>query len=184
MNGSFPLICLLASVLSASPVSAEELLLLEWADQGVQRDTIGNDPIYKRMLFCQPGAGPLACDMYVLAIGRQFCPLITDVLVYSTAARDLRAFRRGDNIEIDLVELKADTKLRLKLKNDNIGGKMVEQASGVMVFRPVGDEKVTTAELAGIVLNTKGMENYPQHAEVDLKCSKLSVTAAKKTAPR
>jgi hypothetical protein len=174
---------ILALLLAASaPVQARDLLVLEWADQGARRDTIALDPIYKRSLYCEMGQGPISCDMHVLMIGRGFCPLVTNIFYYKTEEGTLRAFRRGDRLEIDLVELKADTKLRITLKTDLIKQKIVDEASGVMVFRDYGDGKVHTAELAAFVKNSKGMESYPQTEEVELNCSKISVTAAKKAA--
>lgn len=169
-------------LLVASPVAhAQNLVVLEWADQARDRTAIAGDPIYIRSLYCEDKQGPIGCDMTVVVLTRAFCPVVVQGYSFRTGANDLSARRDGDVIEVQVRDVKGVTKLRIRMITDLIGQKIVQQASGAITFHAMGDEAVRSAELIAFSKNSGGrLDKYPENLEVDLRCSKVSVTAAKK----
>ena len=169
----------------AKPAAALEVL--EWADHARDPKAIIGDPVYMRTLYCGDRQGSVPCTLITVRVARTSlggpggCPLLVEATEQSTEDGKLRVQRNGDTLEIEVDELKAQTRLRVRLMTDLINKKIVETASGVIVFKAMGDEPLHSTELVAYVKNSKGMEKYPEHAEVELNCSRLSVIAAKKT---
>ncbi len=172
----------IAATLGLIAPAIAEPLSLEWADQARDRKAIGGDPVYIRTLYCEEKQGPTACDMTVVVVSREFCPLVLQIYSFRTEANNLRAHRSGDVLNVEITDPHGVTKLRIGLMTDLIGQKIVQHASGVITFHAMGDEAVRASELIAFARNSKGMEKYPEHLEVDLHCSKVSVVAAKKDA--
>jgi hypothetical protein len=175
---------ILAALVAASvgrPAAAQDLLILEWADHARDPTSIIGDPVYKRLLSCKEAQGVVPCDLIVVAVFKGECPLHVDATAYKSGAGDLRVRRTGDTVDIEVDEVKATTRLRLALRTDSIAKKIVEEASGVMVFKPMENSRLRTAELVAYVRNSKGLEKHPEHAAVELGCSRMWVTAGKRT---
>jgi hypothetical protein len=174
-----------AALSIAKPAAAVEVI--EWADHARDPKAIIGDPVYMRTLYCGDRQGSVPCTLTTVSVTRTSfggpggCPLLIEATVHGTEDGKLRVQRNGDTLDIEVDELKATTRLRIRLMTDLINTKIVEMASGVMVFKAVGEEPLVSTELVAYAKNSKGMEKYPEHAEVELSCSRLSVIAAKKT---
>ena len=69
----------------------------------------------------------------------------------------------------------------LKLQPPGGGQFIVDQASGVVITRPLlpGD-RIRATELLALVKSTKGLDRTREWVNIDLKCPMIAVVAAKK----
>ena len=167
---------------------AHEPLAVEWADHAKDTKALFGDPIFERALFCpQPQDGPMACRLAVVTIGHNIptsdsgCALIVQSHDYRTDEGRLKAFKRGNTIRLQLDDFAGTLTLNLEIKRTAPGLVIVEQASGVIVSKPIDGERTRATELVAFVQNTKGLEAAREWVEVDTKCSKVALIATKRT---
>jgi hypothetical protein len=155
----------------------DEYLLIEWADHPADAAASATNPFFQRTLFCRPATGTMSCELIVVTIGlAQRCPVQVIGNVYRTG-QDLVVTRRGNTILLEI-----DQPFQTMTFNVQISGSknpIVESASGAVVSKPLAGEKIRTSELVAFVKNVAGGD-FREWVEVDLKCSKATVIAAKK----
>jgi hypothetical protein len=91
----------------------------------------------------------------------------------------LRVSRRGDDVDIESDMPAVTQKLRIRLAQAKGGPTIVQQASGVRLSKPLGNERVRAIELVGLVQNTKGLEGSREFLDIDMMCSKVNFVATK-----
>ena len=168
---------------ASSPTRADDsYLLIEWTDHAVDPKALPGNPYYQRMLHCQPADPPMKCELTTVAVVHGMidngCPLMVNAMFDRTSA-GLRVSRRGDDIDVESELLAATLKLHVHLSQ--VGGPppIVQQASGVLVTKPLGGERARAIELVALVQSTKGLEAMREFYVADMKCSKVSFVAAK-----
>jgi hypothetical protein len=101
------------------------------------------------------------------------CPLLVETSQYRTKEGTLRVHRDADTLDVEIDELANTTKFHVRLMTDLIGKKIVETASGLMVFKATGNAALRSSALVAYVMTSNGMEKYPEHIEVELDCSRF-----------
>jgi len=159
--------------------AADDFLLVEWADHPATAEARATNPFYQRTLFCRPASGAMSCELIVVTIGTaQRCPVQVIGNVYRTG-QDLVVTRRGNTILLEI-----DQPFQTMTFNVQLSGSknpIVESASGAVVSKPLPGEKIRTSEFVAFVQNATGAD-VREWVDVDLKCSKATVIAAKKAA--
>jgi hypothetical protein len=61
----------------------------------------------------------------------------------------------------------------------SFGPKIVKQASGVIISKPTGEDRIVATELVAFVKNSKFHEKQREQMDIEMNCSKISVVAAK-----
>ncbi len=173
-------LALAAALLGFPPaMSAGDYFLIEWSDRPRNPEWMGGDPVFQRTLSCWKDGQREICKLTVVTIGREFCPAVLITDGFHTDAGDLKVSRTPTAIDLEFVDLSDTWTIHLKVTSDP---PIVEQASGIVVTRPVlPQDRLRSSELVALV---KGHEWFSgrEFAEVELKCAKIAVVAAKKAA--
>jgi hypothetical protein len=160
------------------PSFAAQNLLLEWADRPSSQEWMGSNPVFQRTLLCWGEGQRAICKLTVVTIGRDFCPVVLTTDAFRTDTNDLKVTRTANAVDLEFTDLSNTWTIHLKLT----GGEspIVEQASGVVITRPIlPKDRLRSSALVALV---QGHEAFPgrEFAEVALKCPKIAVVAAKR----
>lgn len=155
-------------------------LLLEWADQPGNPEWMPSNPVFQRTLFCWSEDRQEICQLTVVTIGRNFCPAVLIADAFRTDTDNLKISRTRNAVDLEFTDFSNTWTIHLKLTEGT--APIVEQASGVVVTKAMlPSDQVRSSELVALV---EGRSKLPirEFAEVDLKCPKISVVAAKRKA--
>lgn len=154
-------------------------LFVEWADRPSNVEWMGSDPIFQRTLTCWRAGRRDICQLTVVTIGRKFCPAVLTADSFRTDTNDLKVSRTAKAVDLEFTDLSNTWSLHITLRGTP---PIVDQASGVVVTRAVLPEnRLRSSELTALVRGSAGFDGR-EFAEVDLKCSKVAVVAAKRGA--
>jgi hypothetical protein len=175
-------LAVLAVVLLGVPATtrAQSGYSIEWADRPGNPNWMLSDPVFQRTLSCWREGQRDVCQLIVVTISRGFCPAVITADAFRTDVTNLTVTRTPNAIDLEFTDLSNTWTIHLEV----IGKPpIVERASGVVVTRPLlPQDAVRSSELVALVQGTDGFNNAREFADVELKCGKVSVVAAKKKA--
>lgn len=171
----------LAATLLALPALAgtQDSILVEWADRG--RDpTFAGGAVFQRTLSCAPIEGHDRCELLVISISHSSCPAVLSAAAFRTEDGNLKVRRSESAVDLEFTEARLATwTLHLAVGPSPLS--IVEQASGSVTIKPLRrEDRVETMELVTLARSTRGLEGRREFAEVELKCAKVAVVAAKR----
>ena len=177
-NRMLVLVATIFMVVSAQRSEAQNLRL-EWADHPANSELMDGDAVFQRTLSCWREDRREICKLTVITISRMFCPAVLFSDAFRTDTGDLKVTRVFANaIDLEFTDLSTTWTIHLKLTGGD--APIVEEASGVVVTRAVlPADRIRSSQLVALVRGTPG---YPlrEFEEVDLKCAKVLVPAAKR----
>ncbi|SRR5258705_4297963 len=172
-----PLAALLVGFLPSS-VAAQNLFV-EWADRPSNVEWMVTDPVFQRTLLCWSEGRREICELTVVTIGRKFCPAVLTADSFRTDTKDLKVSRTPNAVDLEFSDLSNSWTLHLALHGTP---PIVDQASGVVVTKALlPQDRVRSSELVALVEGHEGFAGR-EFAEVELRCSKVAVVAAKHAA--
>ena len=176
------LLMIIATALLGLPAVAfgqvrETPLLIEWSDHPGNPAWMPSDPVFQRTLYCWTEGRREICKLTVVTIGRSFCPAVLVTDAFRTDTGDLKVTRTPNAVDLEFTDASNTWTIHLKLLNS-----FVESASGVAVTKPIlPRDSVRSSELVAFVKGDDPLLGR-EFVEVELKCAKISVVAAKKPA--
>ena len=168
-----------AILLGLLPLTAlgQQDFVVEWSDHPSKKDWMGSDPVFQRTLECW-GTGQ-TCQLTVITIGRDFCPVVLHADSFRTDTGDLKVSHIGNAVDLQFTDLSNTWTLHLALRGNP---PIVDQASGVVVTKAMlPQDRVRSSELTALVEKHKWYAGR-EFAQVDLKCAEIAVVAAKRPA--
>jgi hypothetical protein len=176
---------LLVIALTTFPTAlVAEDLVLDWVDEARDPE-FARGAVFLRNLVCwTPNQGD-ACELTVITVGRNDCPVHLSASSYRTIDGSLAVSRSDSTVdlEFDGVSLAGPTHWTLHLGVRRPAGALpfVERASGVVVTKPVlpGGDPIRSTALRGFVKETKGLD-IREWVEIELKCPRVAAVAAKR----
>ena len=163
-----------------APSLAAQNLLIEWADRPGNQEWMGNDPVFQRTLSCWSEGQREICKLTVVTIGRKFCPAVLITDAFRTDTNDLKVSRTPNAVDMEFVDISNTWTIHLKLTGDKYP--IVEQMSGVVVTQAVvSTDRLRSSELVALV-SDRVRSPTREFVDVDLKCPKIAVVAAKREA--
>jgi hypothetical protein len=175
---------LVVALLAIPTATSAQGLAVDWSDH--PRDPeFAADAVFQRNLVCWKSNQRETCQLTVVTIGRNSCPAHLTATSWRTDTGDLKISRTSTavDLEFDDVSLAGPTHwtLHLKLLPTGRDQFIVDEASGVVVTRPlVPGDRIRSTELIALIKGTKGLDKLREWADVDLKCPRIAVVAAKK----
>jgi len=163
-----------------TPSLSAQSLLLEWADRPGDPKWMAGNPVFQRTLSCWSEDRREVCQLIVVTIGHDFRPAVLIADAFRTDTDNLKISRTRNAMDIEFTDSSNTWTIHLKLTEGT--APIVEQASGVVVTRAIlPSDQVRSSELVALVA---GRSKFPtrEFAEVNLKCAKISVVAAKRAA--
>jgi hypothetical protein len=139
----------------------------------------GSDPVFQRTLSCWNEDRREIFQLTVVTIGRRFCPAVLVADSFRTDTNGLKVSRTDKAVNLEFTDLSNTWTLHLTLSGTP---SFVDQASGVVITMPLlPQDRIHSSELVALV---EGHDFYigREFAEVELKCAKISVVAAKRPA--
>jgi hypothetical protein len=143
---------------------------------------MGSDPpVFQRTLSCWSEGGRETCQLTVVAIGRNVCPAVLITDAFHTNTNDLKVSRTTNAVDLEFIDGSNTWTIHLKLSGGDIP--FVEEASGIVVTKALlPQDRIRSSELVALVQRHRGFEGQREFAEVDLKCARVAVVAAKRAA--
>ena len=160
---------------------AQDSMVLEWSDHPAD-PTFVADAVFQRTLSCRKEAGRDVCELSVITIGRKFCPAVLQADGFRTESGNLKVTRTVKAVDLEFTDLSNTWNLHLNLKSAAGSSPIVDQASGVVATKAVlPTDRIRSTALIALVQGTEGFAGR-EFADVNLKCSKIAVVAAKRDA--
>jgi hypothetical protein len=177
------LLCTIAAAAVVAPPAAADDLLVEWADQPTSGGWARSGHVYQRALQCWTENQREICELAVITVARASCPTLLYSSAYRTDLGTLSVSRTANSVNLEFREMATTWNIHLKLMMAFGKVPIVEQASGVVVAKAVlPTDIVDSSKLVAIVKNTPYNPSR-EFVDVDLKCPKVQVIAAKRQAP-
>ena len=185
MTRSFSALLVVALTTFPAALLADDLVL-DWADQ-LRDPEFARGAVFLRNLVCWKPDQSQVCELTVITVGRNDCPVRLSASSYRTNDGSL-AVSRSDSamdLEFEGVSLAGPTHWTLHLQLRRAAGAppVVEQAFGVVVTNPLlPSDPIRSTALDGLTKGTKDVD-YREWVEIELRCPKVAAVAAKRGLP-
>jgi hypothetical protein len=165
-------------VLISGSVLGADALLVEWADRSTNPKWMPGEPIFQRTLYCWQGTED--CELTVLTISRFSCPLHLSAETFRTETGSLTVGRSGNSLRLEFNDAFSRWDVRVELSKGD--SPIVVRASGAVVTTPAkSGAALRTSEISALAKDTLGL-SVREFVEVDLRCTRVAVVAAKQEA--